>query len=360
MSMPLSHTEVDADITSQWHKKKTTFLIIVIYSLLVGCRYDVGVDYMGYLGWYNKVRLTGNFPVENSEIGYVWLNEILVSIEAHYVFLFIIIAFLQIFFLLKAMERYNFLLPWYFFFFFTSLLMFSSMNIMRQTIAYFLFFYTITLFLDKKYWQVALLVLLGASFHKSILLFVWVYPLLRYDWFTNRYIQIGALVVVTFIASQWISIIIEYASPIINLLGYQYYIENIDQMNEITKDTSSGSGFGKYLLFFIDVFIIFFSTRIKIQYHKVHIHSFYNLYFLGAILERVFAENFILSRTNDYLVNFRVLLLSFVCFHIFKNKVPFFQRVVAGLIVLSMLSYFYRGIDNSAAKCAPFSFFFDY
>lgn len=329
-------------------------VIVLFYSVAIGSRDNVGRDYSAYLSWYNEVVFTGRFS-ETREVGYLMLNKILVWLNADYVFLFIIIAFLHIFFLLKSLNKYRFLLPWYMFFFFTSLLMFSSMNIMRQTIAYFIFFYAITLALEKKYLWVILFLAIGVTFHKSIALFIWIFPFLKFDWFKNRYLQIALLVLVTFLSGVLFSGALSYISPVAKLLGYDYYSENVDLLHDITEDTSVGAGLGKYLFLFIDVVIILYSLKLKSRFKKYDFTAFYNLYFVGAILERVLADNFVFARTNDYLANFRVLILSFLCFYLFKYKSKNPINVVVLVVILtSLMAYFYRGIANSAADCAPF------
>lgn len=336
----------------------TKFILIVVYSLVVGLRYNVGRDYYSYLGWFKQYKLSGHYPDVDHEFLYILLSKCLIFVGMHFSWLFIIIAFFQIYFILKALEKIRFITPWYFFFFFTSLLMFSSMNLMRQTIAFTIFFYTISLVSERRFISCAFWLLVAFGFHKSVLLFIWVYPLLHFNWYKYRFVQFSLLFVVTFVVPQVLAQLIEKGISFAGFLGYQYYIENVDEMKVITQDGMTGAGFGKYLFFIIDSLIIFYSEDLRKKYDQNFFSGYYNLYMTGILLERVFASNFILARANDYLGNFRVLILGFLCYFLFNSyENKFIGRLIVFLLSLVMLLYFFRGIDNSAAGCSPFKFF---
>ncbi len=331
-------------------------LLILLYSFIIGCRYFVGIDYEAYQEWYVELQRTSIYPRE-IEFGYEWLNYFLYYLKAHYAFLFIILAFLQILFFYKSLEKFSFLIPWYIFFFFTYLLMFSSMNIMRQTLAYFIFFYALNLAINKQFIRAILYILLGFSFHKSIVIGVALYPFMGFDWFKNKYVQIGLLLVLTAFSKQILDLALQIAAPIVSVLGYGYYVENLDYMYEITEEGAVGAGTARILFFILDMSIIWFSVDLKEEFKSVDFYKYYNIYFLGALLDRMVYDNFILARTNDYLLNFRVLILSFLCYYLFKSTTGRVPKIILGsTIAVMMMAFFYRAIYNSAAQTSPFNF----
>lgn len=340
--------------------KPGVYLFLFSYSFIIGLRYMVGRDYFGYLNWFKELKATGVFPVDN-EIGFVFLNKIIASSGLHFSFLFITIAFLQIFFIMKSTENISFLRSWFFFFFFTSLMFFVSMNVMRQTIAFFIFFYSLNLFLSKRYGLTFLLFLLAMSFHKSIIILYVLLPFLRKDWFKNVKVQIVVLVSSVFVFPLFIDRLLDFVTPIVNLLGYSYYIENLDYMAEISKENASGDGLSVYMFFLIDLVIILYSGNLKKEFQKYNIISYYNIFFVGVILSRLFANNFILARTAEYFIHFRVVILSFLCFYLLVQQTSgnVLRRVVVIIIVMIMMSFFYKGIYNNAADCSPFQFVFE-
>ncbi len=337
------------------------YILIILYSIIIGCRYYVGIDYKAYLEWYLELRETGHYPRE-IEFGYEFVNQALNYVNAHFAFLFIFIAFCQIFFMYKALEKFPFVLPWFIFFFFTYLLMFSSMNIMRQTLAWFVFFYALNLALQKKYVWAVLCIFFGFSFHKSILIGVIFFPVLGFDWFKNRNLQIGLLLLVTVLAAQILAITLKLAGPLVSAIGYEYYVENLDDIQEAADEQKVGAGTARALFFMLDVAIIWYSTELKEHFRRYDFYKYYNLYFLGALLERLVHDNFILARTNDYLLNFRVVILAFLFYYLFNSRSQKLVKEAIGYaIALMMTAFFYRAIYNAAAETSPFrSVFFEH
>ena len=343
------------------YSKPGIHLFIVAYTLIIGLRYMVGRDYYGYFNWFKELKATGVFPVDN-EVGFIFLNKLIVYLDFHYSFLFIVIAFLQIFFLVKSIEKFPFLRPWFFFFFFSCLLFFISMNAMRQTIAFFIFFYSLNNFLQKKYLLTFFLFLLALSFHKSIIMLYVLLPFVNKDWFKNVKLQVLILIASVFIFPLFIDRLLELVNPIINLLGYNYCIENLDYMAELSQESTKRDGLSIYMFFFIDLIIILYSDKLKLFFSKYNFQVYYNLFFIGLILSRLFANNFILARIAEYFIHFRILILSFLCFYLIYSKQAKFYRLnkaIVWLIAISMAAFFYKAIYNNAADCSPFQFVFE-
>lgn len=338
------------------------YLFMLMYAFVVGLRYNVGLDYIGYTGWFKELSRSGRFPVDN-DFGFIWVNQLLVEFGFESYSLFIIFAFLQILFLLLFLKRIPFLRLWYFFFFFTSLLFFVSMNAMRQTLAFLVFMYCLQLFTNKKYYNTLFFGILAFSIHKTVILLFVLLPILKFEWFKNIKIQIIVLFLSVFVLPSFFMVFLDYASPFINLLGYNYYIENLDLMNEITEENKRGDGLSIFLFFFIDFFIILFYEKLKEKFNNFNFIPFYNLFFVGLIMSRVFADNFILARIADYFIHFRVVILAFLMFYIFNVlKYPFNKIIkpIAIVICMAMLLFYYKAIYNNAAGIAPFQFIFNH
>ncbi len=343
-------------------KNPGIYLFIFIYSLIIGLRYNVGRDYVGYTDWFKELRHTGHFPVDN-DFGFIWLNKFLVEFGFESYCLFIIIAFLQILFLLLSLKKIPFIRSWYFFFFFTTLLFFVSMNTMRQTLAFLIFMFCLQQFNEKKIITVLLLAFLAFSMHKTVILLFLLLPFLKFEWFKNVKAQIIVLILSVFIFPNFFSILLGYAAPFINLLGYDYYLENLDLMKEITDETQRGDGLSIFLFFFIDLFIILFYKRMKERFRDYNFVPFYNLFFIGLVLSRIFAQNFILARIADYFIAFRVIILAFLLFYVFnisKYSVKKITKPIAIFICFVMLLFYYKAIYNNAADIAPIQFYFNH
>jgi len=338
------------------------FFFIIIYSLIIGLRYKVGTDWATYSKWYNELILTGKFPVDN-DFSFIWLNKLLAHLHLESYSLFIILAFLQIFFLILSLQKFPFLRTWYFFFFFTTLLFFTSLNTMRQTLAFFIFFYSLNLYLEKKYVKTILLAVLALSIHKTVIILIVLLPLLSYDWFKKIYIQIGLYGASIFIFPKFFNALIDFISPFANMLGYGYYISAIDFINQLSDQIRQGAGAGTGIYFFImvDLVIIIFSSKLKNYFSRYNFTVYYNLYFTGILLSYVFYNNFVFYRIAEYFIYFRALILSFLCFYLIntRSKIKGMHgTVLVGIFVICFILYFYKAIYNNVANCVPFQLIF--
>ena len=362
ISLSLFDNKLNSTPSKKWKSISglITFLLIFLFVFFVGLRFEVGRDYKGYSQWYQQLVHTGKFPVDN-DFGFISLNELLNWLNAETFILFLIIAFLQIYFLLKSTEPIKRLRPLVFFFFFTLLLFFTSMNAMRQTLVFFIFVYSINVYNEKNYLKFFLLILIGFSFHKTILIPLIILPLIHYKWYGSRVFQFGILTLSSWFLPMFFNSLLEIVSPVINLLGYSYYLENIDYMQEISDELKRGDGTSYILFFLIDTLIIFLSDKLSETYSTKLFKQFYGYFFIGLILSRLFADNFILARIADYFIFFRVFILSYLTFYIFRIDETKFQKIHVPLLtvfLIGLIAFYYKAIYNNAADVAPFKFIF--
>ena len=59
------------------------FSIILVYVVIVGFRYNVGVDYKNYLGWYNIYFRTGKYPVNDMDSSFLFINYVVKELNIH-------------------------------------------------------------------------------------------------------------------------------------------------------------------------------------------------------------------------------------------------------------------------------------
>jgi hypothetical protein len=148
--------------------------------------------------------------------------------------------------------------------------------------------------------------------------------------------------------------------PIAAFLGYDYYLENLDFMKEITIENNTGSGLAIILFFIIDGFVIYYYEEMKKSIDDVLFSYYYAYFFVGVILSRIFEDNFILSRIADYFVGFRLLILAYLFSWLFKRTGKNVNvKIILGLfLILGMVAYYYKAIYNNAADIAPYKSIF--
>ncbi|XOQ48306.1 MAG: Transmembrane protein EpsG [Eubacteriales bacterium] len=206
-------------------RNNAIFLLIVSVAMIVMSylRADtVGIDYIQYADYFKQVRNGGwSFLISDAngyrvEPGYSLLNYFvsLFTGDVHIFMLFVSILTVG----LTAVLLYKYSpVPWVGMFVFASFGFFgNSLSFLRQSIAIAIFLYAINFLKKKKLIPYILIVLLAASFHKSIIIMIPVYFLahIKVNWKSlTAYASLTALI----LALSW---------PLFNFVTkyvYKYY-----------------------------------------------------------------------------------------------------------------------------------------
>jgi hypothetical protein len=331
---------------------------IFIFSLVIGLRYYVGGDYVGYLDDYNSFNIANSFKDSRYELGYYSLMYFLKFLSLSYPFLFITVSFLQILFVYKWAKNYKYLLPWIVFFYFTTLYLFESMNVMRQALAFSILLFS-TIYIQKtQLIRFILFVLLAASFHKSALIFVIFYFLINRVWIKNKYIQLG-LLFLSLISSQFLfESFFQKIDVLATLLDYDSYSQMSSDL--FLEDDNDSLGFGLYFLIFIDSIIILYSDSLQKTFKNENYIIFHNLFLIGALLTAAFGgtTSIVIGRFIFYFVSFRIIVLSFFCYYLFNVNRKKINLFIGFIIIIAYIFWFISAISKGAAWSVPFQFIF--
>lgn len=344
-------------------KKNNNYIIIsvisiFIFSTVIGLRYYVGGDYVGYLDDFNYFNIGISYYDTRYELGYYLLMVILKFLKLPYPFLFISISFLQIYFIYKWTSNYKYLLPWIIYFYFTTLYIFESMNLMRQAIAFSLLLYSTIYIAKSEKLKFAVTVLIASFFHKSAIFFLPFYFFVNKDWIKNKYIQITLLLASYYYAEFLFETFFQKIEVIAILLNYEHY-------SKLTSDLFlevdvQGMGLGIYFILTIDILLLYYSDKLKNIFKNNHYIIYHNMFFIGALLSSATSKSnsIVLDRFLFYFDSFRFVVLSFLCYYlvvISKNRI---NHIIGILIVIAFLFWFIIAITKSAAWSSPFQFIF--
>ena len=151
------------------------WLSIIICSIILGYRYDVGIDHLTYLDYYNKFLYLGAKIGTSREYGYDLLNYICARIGCSPGVFFSLTVFIQFTLIYYSFRsKTNFLVLIYFFYMTTGQL-FGSLNIIRQAMAFSIFLYIIKYIESRKLVKYLVGVLIAFSFHSSSLILIPIY-----------------------------------------------------------------------------------------------------------------------------------------------------------------------------------------
>lgn len=155
--------------------------IFLILFLLSACRLNVGNDYAKYVEFMHLVNCDAYVP---TEIGFNLLVKLIYGLSGYENFLlvFAFYSFVTVLFFLLAMYEQSDEFGMTFFLFMTLGYYFQTFSTVRYYLALALALYSMKFVLRRQWGRFVVLVLLGATFHKSLLVVIPLYFLASLSW----------------------------------------------------------------------------------------------------------------------------------------------------------------------------------
>ena len=294
--------------------KSWNAIIILIFTIVFGLRYNVGVDYQNYKELYD----TNNF--ERLEFLFRGISNLFVKCNIHVVWYFTLWVFLQIFFLIKAFEKEKYIYPALVFTLFTGQYFLLWMNVIRQDIAACIFIFSISFIVKRYFWKFTALILIACGFHKTAILLFLAYPLfqLKKNYFNNIYLQLLILLVAAYFGLNSNSIMTTIDSilqPFLMTFDYEEY--SYGGLEESFANVALGFTF--LSSFVLDLIIIVYSKKMKSYYHNDRFLCFYDLYYFGVITNLLLAQSYILLRPVRYFRFFKMIISAYLLYYLYKH-----------------------------------------
>jgi len=315
--------------------RRWDILACIIFTIVFGLRYNVGIDYANYTDSY----ILNDF--ERMEFLFRSISEFLVSQNVHITVFFSLWVFLQIFFLIISFKNEKFLLPALIFTLFAGQYFLLWMNVIRQDVAACIFIFSITFIVQKSFIKYLLCIVVAFGFHKTAILLLLIYPILRYhkNYFNNIFIQFFLLFISIFLgvkSGTVMNSIDSLLESFMVMLGYENY--GFGGIESSVEDVRVGMSFITSLL--IDIFTIAYSNKMKLFYSNNKFECYYDLYFVGVIAYMLFAKSYILLRPFRYFKFFKMIISAYLLYYLFKNgnsKINVLSFII--LICLYLLQY---------------------
>lgn len=155
--------------------------IFLILFLLSACRLNVGNDYAKYVEFMHLVNCDAYVP---TEIGFNLLVKLIYGLSGYENFLlvFAFYSFVTVLFFLLAMYEQSDEFGMTFFLFMTLGYYFQTFSTVRYYLALALALYSMKFVLRRQWGRFVVLVVLGATFHKSLLVVIPLYFLASLSW----------------------------------------------------------------------------------------------------------------------------------------------------------------------------------
>lgn len=347
--------KASSDVIKEYSFNFFHFLALLLLTIVVAIRYDVGTDWNTYNSLFNMYKNNPlmTFGSQEMEFGYYYVNKIVIWFGGGAPVVFGLLALIAWYFSLKSVSYY--LVPLLVFFLFVDEYFFISLNLVRQFTALGIFICSIK-FIEKKQFLKFLLCLSFASlFHLSAIILLPLY-FLPYKRLYNQKLWIIVYCITLLLAN--IPIFIELflklfirVTEFIPLLNV--YIRYI--LNAKFGNFRPEIGLGYIFRVVVSLFLLFASKRVIQAEPKTKVY--YVLFFIGLIIYNLFYMIPLIVRINHYFIIFRSFILAFTAWFLWKDKSMMWKYGIMGLVILYLALYLFA-IHNGSHGSAPYQWVF--
>lgn len=330
-------------------------LLILTFALVAGFRYDVGVDHLTYLRFYEDLMRQGWIARETLEPGFVFIMKVFSSLNLHFFFFFAFLGAIQIFFFYYAFKDEKYLYPYFGLIIMLTPLFLTWMNGIRQSIVCCIFVFLVKYIKERKLLIYVVGIVLAALIHRSAYILLPLYFVFRKDFYLkNRYINILIVVFCAILGASptWSHLILNL-QKIFSILDYESYADNIATIIEETRDMSWGPV--RILLFVTNLCIIWFypKTREKFPNHRV-LNLYFVLFFIGVALYNLFVETGILfTRPLMYFTIFTYVMMAYTLYGLSlqrrKRLFVFFLCLSLLYVYMMLAKLYFTGVEVSTS-----------
>lgn len=324
----------------------------LLFAIIFGCRYNVGVDYYTYYTDYLY-----NWSNREIEPGFLFIKETFQNNNLHFALYFGFIAFIQIFFFMIAFRKRAYLYPSILLVLFLSCIELGWMNGIRQSIATCIFVYATTFIDDKKPIKFIIAILLAMQFHSSAIILLPIYFITYLPILKNRWISIGIYVTALFVSTLPVERFDILFTQAADFLGYG---DVYDSENALVELENGGTGIGRIILNTIFLIIILYSNKLK-DFFKNDERWFsimYNLFIIGMFGNMAFNKCVMLLRPFGYFRVFWAVLAGMLIYYLTKNRTK--QKDTVNLILIGFIALtFIANMLSCKSNYMEFHFFWE-
>ena len=330
--------------------------VFLILFALSACRLNVGNDYAKYVEFMHLVNCDAYVP---TEIGFNLLVKLIYGLSGYenYLLVFAVYAFVTLLVFLLAMYEQSDDFPLTFFLFMSLGYYFQTFSTVRYYLALALALYSMKFVLRRQWVRFVVLILIGSTFHKSLLVVIPLYFLASLPW-KKWQLAVGALFCTTFLFCQdfYLKVVVllyptyedteylEGGTSYINILrcaavlifaGLVFYIQG-RETGERETDDGDERRFGFYFYLNLGALVLYmFCSFIPIISRIGYYLTISHILFLPMLLGRVE------DRRWRKLFRFGILLAAILYFAIYMSRAE-----DDGTLILPYKTFFFNDMVN--------------
>lgn len=319
---------------------------VLLFTFVLGLRYNVGVDYMGYMASYYNPNNTG------VEYLYDLISKAFLYMDFPYYVFTSFLIFVSFMLFYSFGRRVNGAFLFIILFLFLSTKLFLFLNIQRQSVAFFILLFSVQYIINKEFIKFLTCLFVAFGFHYSSILFFPLYFILKNKSVLglNKYILLSLFILSFVYSFDIINYLYEYILSIIEYTKYEKYGYSF-----ISWEISSGSGAGKILFFTYGFILILYKDLLCKKYEEMNLEVYFTIFVLGGILYNLSSGLILLTRLSMLFDSFYIVIMGFFCYYLYhSNKV--YERLFLLITLTIYLGYFYFAIMSSNNMCSPYDF----
>lgn len=331
---------------------------IILFTLLIGGRYNVGGDFFGYINYYRQTTLSDRFNDVVFEPGFLLLIQLLQFFGMPERAIIFASSFLQIALFSLWLRKHPQIAPFAVFSFMTLMLL-DINSLVRQAIAFFAILLALSAIMERRWFAFVAWVLFACLFHRSALIIFPIGIALYWLPLPKISLQAAALGFSYGFLNLYFDWIVGLFTQLANFISYSGYAD-IDRIDlTFAKQGSSSLGVGIYLWPVVDIVIVLFSQKISDHYKGTRYRLYHNFYLIAALLQPVANSwDFIpFARGLFYFVAMRAICVGFLlhyCLTVSRRPRDILVALGIGMVLLAWLIV---AISRGAAWSAPYQFF---
>ncbi|BAT35575.1 O-antigen polymerase [Escherichia albertii] len=284
-------------------------------------RFGVGADYFRYLSMVESVRL----GYISTEIGFYFINYIVVWFDLNPQWSIAISSFIVIFLSLKAIPRNYFTIS---VFVLVCTFYLPSFSLVRQAIAIAFIAYAVKYYIDGNKKNYIVFVLIGSLFHLSALLLLPIYFVARFR-VRSSILFLGILI---------ISLLLFLGSGLNTLLNSELFLQSkygYYATSDFIQDAKIGSGIGVLIKMLLPLMFIINAKKILKTNQNLNILLWMSV---GCVLANVCSMKIhIFNRLADTFLFVNFMVSSYIIASLEKNVIK--QLYSMGIIIVFIVFY---------------------
>ena len=310
---------------------------IILFTLFFGMRATyTGVDTVTYVKYYEEFDKYGRFLTEK-ELLYTLSMSVLSSCGVPTWIFLSLFGFLMITFVYLAVRNERYLMPYMGAFIILGPIFLLWANGMRQCLVGCVFLWSGKFIRERKLWQYITVMAICCLMHKSAVILIPFYWILRFRLFPKSGFT-GVAIVLFLLAvgstPTWLKSM-NYIEILLHTIGYEQYSQGLD--NLISKSRDLAYGPSRLGILIRDLWIVMVIPSVLKKYDHSGFYRIYaSLFFIGVCLYNLFANtSHIFLRPVEYFTVTSVILAPLVLYVLIK------ERKVLPSAIFACLLYFY-------------------